>query len=466
MAISRERYFELKNAHEARLGGERPDCTKQSGKDFHNAMDELSSAKGKSDAEKQHIFNTVLGTGDFGETYDLDISVPGGYWDKIIARSESLANVRAIPTQSHIIASNELTLGSAGEDVWRPGVQGTDLTEPTTIDTAQRTFIPEEVLAIFGVTDNLLEDNLEHDSLQAHIERMIVDTAANEWAKACYNGVMVGTTNSARGSITACFDGFEYQINAGGNIVYATDYEDRYLSSIQENDKLLAGAKAFPDKYGTNGLTWITSRSLMLDWNAELSQRPTALGDSRMLGWMSGLTAQGFPMFNAPAIRTNHLVRGTGTIQGTTPADTYITAIAKSRQCELVLAAADNTGNDEEYAVGCDAAGTSFSLHAEHIVEVGSISSVTITIDHPTALVYDHAINEIVTEFSTAPTQTGTTALLTDWGNLGVYYQRVMRIEPYRLPRLRKTDFVVSARFVPIVFNPDRAVIVRDLLAR
>lgn len=458
------RYTELKNMHEARLGGERPDLTRHSGKDFHNALDELASAKGKSDAEKQKIFNTVLGTGDFADTYDLDISVPGGYWDKIIARGESLANVRAIPTQSHKIESIELTLGTAGEDVWRPGVQGTDLTEPTTIDTATREFIPEEVLAIFGVTDNLLEDNLEHDSLQAHIERMIVDTAANEWAKACYNGVKVGTTNSSRGAITGCFDGFVYQINAGGNIVYSTSYEDRYVSSIQENDKFLAGAKALPSKYSDAGMTWMTTRNIMLDWNAELGQRPTALGDSRMLGWMTGLTALGYPMYNVPALRTTYPVKATGVVMGTTPVDTTLASIAMAHQKDIVLSAADNAANDLVYAIGCDAAGTSFALNSELVVENGGISTVTVTCDDN--LQYDHAATEIVTEYSTSPTITGIPALLTSWGNLAVYYQRVMRIEPYRLPRLRKTDFVVSARLVPVVFNPDAAVIVRDLAAR
>jgi len=459
------RYTELKNAHEARLSGQRPDCTAHSGKDFHDTLAELASCKGKSREEKFKVFNTVLQDSDFSETHDLDISVPGGFWDKIVRRSESLANVASIPTASHVISSNELTLGSAGEDVWRPGVEGTDPSDTGTLDTAQRTFTPEEVIAIFGITDTVLEDNIEHGSLESHIMRMVEDTAANEWAKAIWGATKVGTTNSARGSITACFDGFIQQINDGGNIVYATSYEDRYLSSIQENDKLLAAVKAFPTKYSKSGLNWMTTYGLMLDWNAELGQRQTQYGDQRIQAQtINGIPAEGFPMYDVPALRTNYLVKATGVVMATTPVDTTITAIAKSRQKDYVLAAADNTGNDLVLVLGCDAAGTSFDLNSEVTIEDGSISTLTITAH--TNLVRDHASGEICTEYSTTPTVTGIPTVLTDWANLGVYYQRVMKIEPYRQPRTRKTDFVLSARFVPIVFNPDRAVLVRDLAVR
>jgi hypothetical protein len=460
----------IMNAHNARSeAGDFKDLTRSTYTDFREAIAKLQACRENGHLNKtrlNEVMNTVLGDSDFGETYDLDISLPGAFWDKVVGLNQSLANVRTVPTAKHIISDNELTMGSAGEDVFRPGVEGTDPTgETVTADTAQRLFIPEEVIGIWSIADGTLEDVIEHGGLEQHIRSLVERAAANEWSKAIWNGTKVGTGNAARGSITACWDGFLQQCQDGGNVLYATAYEDRYVSLIQENDKFLAMAKLLDTKYGNSGFNWITARGILHDMNSEFGQRQTILGDARIQGgYWAGLATQGYPFFHCPALRTNYLVKGTGTVQGTTPVDTTITAIAKSRQKDIVLAAADNTANDLSYVIGADAAGTAFDLNAELVQEDGAISSLTVTLHNN--LVRDHASGEIVTEYSAVPTVTGVPVLLADWSNFEVHYQRIMRIEPYRLPRARKTDFVMTARMVPIVLNPDATVLGRDFAVR
>jgi len=462
---------EIQNAYRAKQeAGEYRDLTKQTNMDFAEGIAMLQACKeGKTinQTRLKEMKNTVLGDSDFAETMDLTLDQPGGFWDKITADTQSLANVRAEPTSAHVIYDNELTLGANGEDVFRPGVEGTDPGDTGTVDTAQRSFTPEEVIGVWGMTDTVLEDNIERGTLQSHLERMIVDAASREWAKAIWNGTMVGTTNSSRGSITGCFNGFIQQINDGGNIVYSTAYEDRYVSSIEENDKFLGAAKLLPEKYGTDGMTWMTTKGIMLDWKAHTGQRATNLGDAAIgIGSASrpALYASFMPMYNVPCLRTNYLVKGTGTVGATTPVDTTLSAIHKARVTTLNLTAVDNTGTGLVYAIGCDAAGTSFDLNAEKVTQTGAATALTVGLT--AALARDHASLEKVTEYSDAPTVTGVPAVLTSWDNLLIKYQRVAKIEPYRTPRTRQTYWIMTARFVPIVMNPDAAVLIRDLAVR
>jgi len=447
--------------------------TRPGGKSFEEFAAALQSCRvkglGLNRTRLKEVMHGAIADSDFGESYDLAIDQPGAFWDKIIREDQGLANVRAVPTSAHIISSNELTLGANGEDIVRPGVEGTDPGTTVTTDTAQRTFVPEEAIAIVGITDSVLEDNIEHGTLEAHLQRMILDTFTNEISKAIWNGTKVGTSNGAtqRKSITGMFDGFIQQFNGGGNIVYATAVGggDRTVSSVVEDNPFLAAAKLLPSKYGGSGFTWITQRGIIMDWLAELADRPTSGGDQWIQGgYMQGATPQGFPMFFNPSLRSNYIVKGTGVVQSSSPVDTDLDGIAVSRQAAVTVTTVTNEANANKYVIDDTAAGLSFNLNAEYGVQSGSAAGSVITL--ASNLVRDHADAEKFLEYSTAPDRDGTPCLLTDWGNLEVHYQRQMRIEPYRLPFTRATYFILTMRLVPIVLNPDRGVLIRDLLVR
>lgn len=446
------------------------DLTRPRGKSFPELVQNLQSCRtqggGLNQSRLREVLNAAIADSDFGETYDMDISVEG-FWDKIVALQQGLANVRILPTSSHSINSQELTLGSNGEDILRPGVEGTDPTTTVTSDTATRNFVPEEAIAQFGITDHVLEDQIEHGTLESHLMRMVQDAFGNGIAAAVWNGTKVGTTNSQRGSITGMFDGFIQQINGGGNIVYATAVGggDRYVSSIQEEDAFLAAAKLLPTKYGNSGFNWITARGILHDWNAELAGRQTILGDAKIqAGYWAGLSAQGYPLFHNPSLRTDYIVKGTGTVQASSPVDTDLNGIAKSRQADVTVTSATNEANANKYVIDCDAAGTSFNLNAEKCTQSGAAVGNVITM--AASLTRDHADAEIFTEYSTFPDADGVPCVLSDWNNFAVYYQRQLRVEVYRLPTTRTTYFILTVRLVPVVVNPDAAVLIRDLKVR
>jgi len=409
---------------------------------------------------------TAILTSDFNATYDIPVDQEDGYWDKIIDYSAGLANVGVRFTNRNKVLLSELTLGTNGEDVWRPGVENTDPGDTVTADTAEVTFTLEEVIAILSISDHTLEDQLEGGGLEAHLMRMIQATAGNEWEKAAFNGTKVGTANSSRGSITGCFDGFVQLANAGGNVINAADYNDRYVDVAGEtsNDKHMAALKTIPEKYGTGNLVIMSPRTLIIDAANQLGvARLTPLGDEGVRRGYRGMGVNyPLPWFNVPHMRTNYIVKGTGTKAATTPGDTTLNGITKARATTSTVAAIANFGNNAKTVIGAGAsAGTTYNLNAEYRLQSGTPSGTTLT--WATATTYDHADAEYVVEYDVAPTLTGIANLITSWDNLGIASQRLMRIEPYRLPRSRRTDFVITARWCPVMYNPDASVLIRDL---
>lgn len=415
------------------------------------------------------VMNAVIGVGDFGETFDIPLEEPEGFHDRIADQSALLNIIPSRFTSRASLQRNELTLGTNGQDVVRPGVEGTDPGDTVTLDTAKKVFTPQENIVIAAISDNAIEDNLEGAGLLDHLTGMLSRSIANETEKALLNGKAIGSTNSDRSSIDGMYDGvLEQCFTDGGNVVYATAYDDRYVSTVTENDKYLGAVKALPTQYGLDGKVWLSPRTIIADYAADLAQRGTLLGDqSVQRGYRYNVTPQGQPMFECAGLRTNHIVKGTGTVQASSPLDTVLTSIAKSRQSTMTVTTVTNEANNNIYVVGCDAAGTSFDLRAEHCVQVGAASGDVITIDDPAVFARDHAAGEIVTEYSAAPTLNGICNLLIDpVTNIVRILHRVLRIETYRLPRVRTTAFILTWRDCVAVLNPDDSVIIRDLLAR
>jgi len=228
----------------------------------------------------------------------------------------------------------------------------------------------------------------------------------------------------------------------------------------------MAALKTMPEKYGTGGLVIMSPRTLIVDAANQLGiQRLTPGGDEQMRARFGEGVNHPLPWFNVPHMRTNYIVKGTGTKAATTPGDTTLSAITKARATTSTVAAIANFGNLAKTVIGAGAsAGTTFNLNGEYRLQSGTASGTTLT--WAAALTYDHASGEFVVEYDVAPTLTGIANLITSWDNLGILSQRMMRIEPYRLPRSRRTDFVITARWCPVMYNRDASVLIRDLRAK
>jgi hypothetical protein len=432
--------------------------------DFRTFLQELEKA-GKKGYQK--VLQANIGTGDFGETFDMPLQEPDGFWDRVADQSTLLNLIPTKFTSRKSYTRNELTLGTNGDDVVRPGVEGVDPGDTTTVDTAHKAFTPEEHIVIFPITDTVLEDNLEGAGLEDHIMGMLEKAIANEVEKAVINGKRIGSSNSERGSITGMYDGIlEQCYTDGGNIVHATSFDDRYASIIPENNKHSAAAKILPVKYGLDGKLWLSPRTIIADYVDQLAPRQTVVGDGAVTrGYRYDALCQGQPFFECHGFRTDHLVNGTGVVQASSPVDTTLAAIAMSRQDDITLASASNEADGNKYVIGCDAAGTAFSLRAEKCTQSGA--AVGAVVDLAANLSRDHASGSIVTEYSTFPDANGIPNLLFDpKTNCLRLSHRVLRVEPYRLPRTRSTAFVMTWRECVVVLDPADSALILGLLAR
>jgi hypothetical protein len=400
---------------------------------------------------------------DLTGTFSLGRDVIG-FWDKIVSRSPLLAAIGIRFTAKDYVYVNELTLGANGEDIIRPGVPGVDPGDTVTLGDNQRTFKLEEGRAVALLTEDLLEDTVEGDAVLDRILSMLSTAYANEVEKALWNGVLVGTANSSRGAFTGCFDGFLEQARQGGNIVDATAFSDRKpCFDTVANNKHFAALKTLPDKYYGAGLRFFAPPAHVWEAHDRLAQLGYATQDSfRSTNPMEDGTAyQGVPFFMAPMMRSNFLVKGTGTLA--TTGATTLASIAKARQAVASLTSATGYSNGAKATIGTDSAGTTFNLNAENGVETGAASGNDITLT--SNLTYDHASGDYVKKFATAPTANGIHALLTRLENMLLLVHREMVIKFEDKPRTMASDCVISSRIAPALLNPDAAVLVRDFVS-
>jgi hypothetical protein len=436
-------------------------------KDYVGKLKEIAKRDGIEVAKAALTDSSLSGTYAIGRDYE-DM-----FWSKVVNYSTMLKLMGIRYTSRGYVYSNELTLGSNGEDVLRPTVAGTDVGDTVTLGDSERTFRCETMKGIVMISDELLEDNLEGEGLEQTLLGMIYNAFANELDHAILNGSIVGTSNASRGSVVGCWDGILEQVNDGGNIVYATSYSTRYAhlpgasSYSAADNKHLAALKALPEKYqqSMDQMVWLSPRGIIYDAMDILANKATALGDTKTI---NGITAPcqygGVPFIPVGKMRTNHLVKATGVLGATTPGNTTIngTGVAKARATTMTVASIANFANAQICVVGAtSSAGNAFQLHAETKAISGTPSGTTLTLS--TALAYDHATGEYVQEFTTAPTATGCCNLLTSLDNLRMIVQRGMTVEIFREPRKAVTSHVFNFKGVPAVANPDNAVIIRDL---
>lgn len=435
-------------------------------KDYIQKLAEIEEKDGLEVAKSAITDSSLSGT------YTIANLQEQAFWDKVADNSVLLRAIGIRLTNRSKYSSDELTLGSAGQDILRPGVAATDPGDTGTMANSERIFTCEEVVGIAMLGDDVLEDTVEGAGLESHYLDMLARAFANELEYAILNGVKAGTTNSHRGSITGCWDGLLQQVNASGHVVNAQAYSTKtpHLPGIASysaaDDKHLALIKAIPDQYSQADMLLFTPRTSRLDAMAIQFNRAVDRGyqDTAAAGVMSQYSYLGIPWVDVPKMRTNFLVKGTGHARTTNPGSTQINGngVSKARATTSTVDAITNFANTNKVVVGCaDSGGLTFNLNAESLIVSGTPSGTTLT--WTTAQVFDHADNEYVREFDTAPDYNGIAQLLAAYNNMLMLIQRNMTVEVFREPRKRATSHVFSFRGVPCVINPDACGLLRDL---
>lgn len=414
-------------------------------------------------AEKSMKEKTFIAPGDFTGTFSLEQDAEDEWWDKIVDQSRLVKGMGIRMTEGDKVYENELTLGSNGEDIFRPGTGGTDPGDTVTAGSAQRDFKPEEVVAVIPWTLDATESLKDGEEAYNKFLSMCDRAAANSIEKSVLHGVIAGLNNTQRGHINGCYDGILEQIRDGGNIVDATSGFTNRLVDIDGgvNDKFLAALNALPSKYDDGSNIFFVDPIVHRKVAALLEAKGFMVSDKFLRDGIygGGVFIHGVDTFPLPLQRTNFLVQGTGTL--TTADQVNGNGVAKARTDEITVD--DTTGfiDTDTGVIGALSSGTAYGINAELFTVEGAPSATVL--NTLVNLGLDHADNEFVMEYTAAPTANGHYAWLANFENMRLIVRRGMTVEIFREPRKRAWSVVLSMKLIPAFANQESGVLIRDL---
>lgn len=391
---------------------------------------------------KQVLSKAAITSGSFTAGIGLSEEEADQFIDFVIDESGLKDRVRLVRMTKQ---SQKIDVLGLGSKVLKPATAAVDPGETVSINTRQIELNSKEMIAIVRISDDALEDNIQGDAFADHLLGMIARAAANEFEDALIYGIKLNAGTATE--ITQLWDGWLKLIrDNGGHFVDAAGagFGDRFF----DKEKMSKLVKSLPTKYRGNkrNLRAIMADDIDQDWvDNVLSGRATALGDTALQDDNSN-RYRGIMFAPSGLVRTDRpvLVAGGGS--------QVLSDEEPVGETVLAMAATTNFAANDFVVVGRDT-GT------EEVAQIDSVNGgVSITLKAPGLQFLQPAAGTV--EEVTAD---GTEVIMTHYQNLILGFQREMRIEPDRLPRLRATDWVVTMRAVPEIEEADAAAVLENL---
>lgn len=377
-------------------------------------------------------------TNDFTSGFGLSQEESDRFIDYLFDESRLKDKVRMVRFNGATTKVNKLFLDD--EDVILPGVAATDPGDSVGTRTEQITLTGKEGVAIVRISDDAMEDNVEGDAFADHLMRMIARAAANQLVRTLLLGKAEPTTIT---KFIQVWDGWYPRAIAGGHVVDAAGFDDRYIS----RPKMGALVKGMPNKYFEAGFdfAYMGARHIAQDWRDAFADRETNAGDLAATGAQAP-TYAGIPFDAFNTIPTSKPVLVSG------GASTTVSGTEAAGQTTVSLDSA--TG----FEIG-DYVVFDFQGPREEVRQITNIAGNDITV---AATTYAHDTDTTVDEC----TPDGSFVLLTAYQNLIWGVKRDITIETDRLPRLRATDWVLHFRMDAQVENADMIAVLKNLKTR
>jgi hypothetical protein len=341
-----------------------------------------------------------------------------------------------------------------GNKILKPAKSAVDPGNTVSFDTDQLTLTTKEIIAIAEISDDSLEDNIEHDAFADHLMKMIAAQASNELDLMCMYGKRLpdGEIGSAtdinqlvNGWLTLAGGGDGSLRKDKGHVIDArTSGLFSNTDGFLEPEKLSRVVKALPNKYRGNkqNLRFLVPDDLYQDYNDYLGARTVSTADAYLLG-VGNLTYSNIPLTPVSLMPTDRPVVKVGGASTTTTG-------AVIGATTLTVADATGIANGESLTL---AIGTAY----EETVVVSSVAGATIVLSTP--LQFGHVNGTPVVEVIC----NGSDLLLTDYRNLIFGIQRDIKWETERHARRRSTSFIMTLRVDTQIENLDSMVLLKNL---
>jgi len=211
---------------------------------------------------------------------------------------------------------------NVGQRVTVAKAEATDPQVRRGVSTSKVTLNPKEVMVPFEISDDFMEYNIEMESVEDHIIKMMATQMANDLEELYLDGDVLGparfqgdiydggsATHAVKDTYIGLLDGWLKKAR-GSNV---KDFNGANISSTVFSDMI----NALPEKYKRNkrNLKFFSSTVLEQNYRQVISSRATAKGDSA-LETESNLTPYGIELVPAPLFSSTPRVTEHVTLTG------------------------------------------------------------------------------------------------------------------------------------------------------
>lgn len=324
------------------------------------------------------------------------------------------------------------------DDIFKPWIRGTEVDETIKANALSKELVSKEIVAMVRIFDDELDDNIEGNAFKDHLMRMIAKKGATQLERVGMYAKKVDNPLNLMGM----FNGFITQIKAqGGAVVDATDtnvFDDRYI----DRTKMSKLYKSVEEKYRELINALYVPWNIMLDYEDKYLEGNTRVPTDR-LGRLS--------FTEANIIGRSRAVELTGGFATTISAD----VTAGDTTVDVTSATGMSAGDNIAFAL---------DKGEEHVTTIVSISTNTLTVAD--AFPYDIASADANINKVTEVLVDAVDALVMAKENMLYGIQKDITIEPDRVPKMRCTDFVFTARIDVLLLNPKLCALLEGLKSR
>jgi len=251
------------------------------------------------------IQKAIITTAELATAGKLNDVQSDMFIDFVIDVTELRGSVRTVRFRNENMQIDKIGVGQRvsvpKEEAKDPGVR-------RGVSTSKVKLTPQEIMTPFEISDNFAEHNIEGESVEDTVMRLMATQTANDIEELLINGDELGpariendlfdggsTTNVIKDSFIALIDGWLRLLDSGN--VY--DAEGANLSS-KVFSKMI---KELPVKFRRTrrNLRWLLALDLEQNWREKVSSRGTAAGD-RALTSADQIPVYGIPMVPVPLL--------------------------------------------------------------------------------------------------------------------------------------------------------------------
>lgn len=320
------------------------------------------------------------------------------------------------------------------DEIFVPWVRWVETQEHIKARAMTKELVSKEITATVRIFDDELQDNLEWNAFKDHLFKMIAKKGANQLEKVSLYSKKVENPKNLMGM----FNWFISDIETKGNVIDATLEKERYIS----RNILSKARKNIPSNLIDRVNALFMPDHLKWDYEDLHISTQNNVPTDRIWPWK----------FES----ANVLGRGRA-IAKLKWASTTLTARVDAKADTITIADESNFTEGMTIAIA-------LGQWEEHITKIKSISGKNITLETPVPYEIDNSIENKakVVEVETD----GLDVLLTPKDNMIYGIQKDITLEADRMPKLRATDYVITARIDMLLLNPSASCVIKWLKAR